>query len=702
MEEKKKVKDFGQVFTPKELVEDILNAAGYEGEKILRKHVIDNSCGDGAFLTAFVERYIQAYIRKKGSTKKINKDLETYIHGIEIDEEIYKECIKNLNNVVNKYNIKGVKWDILNENTLNVTKYDGQMDYVIGNPPYVRVHNLNEQYKNVKQYDFCSDGMTDLYIVFYEIGLKMLNKNGVLCYITPNSFYNSLAGEKLRNYIKANRNMEKVMDLGHYQPFSVTAYTTICKICNNKSFKSCKYYKYNLETKKTEYICDIKYDDLFINNIIILTTNNKKYEKYLNYKLTDNPKVQVKNGFATLNDDVFIQDSFDLKDNVIEVIKASTGKWKKCVFPYDNNGNLIKFHELGEETQDYFDENKKELIKRDSDSEWYAFGRSQAIHDVSKAKISINTTIRDIDTIKLNQIEPGAGIYSGLYLLTSVPFEVIREKICSQDFIEYLHVINKCKSGGYFTFSSKDLSRYINCRIEEETMTNEQFLDKIKEAFYKYLETHPNSNEKLRILHGAISKDIIERLGDEYKIHSLGYGNNREICMQGRYINKRVDIGIKKDNDVIAALALKFVMSNYSQNSNNYFENMLGETANIRSTGKPYFQIIILPSKVPYYEDGGIISRIETITEHHLSKYIKLSSDNVENMHTPNKTLLYLVDMPEIPDTVHNKREYVEYFQKNHDFKLKENKHAYEFGNTVVYNDYNKFIDEVCREIKEG
>lgn len=465
-----KVKDFGQVFTPQSIVDDILDVSNYKGTDILNKNIIDNSCGDGAFLQTIVERYINEYIKVNGSVLNISKNLETYIHGIEIDKEVYEECIKNLNKLINKYNIKDVKWDILNKNTLNVEKYNGGMDYVIGNPPYVRVHNLNEQYEDVKRYSFCGSGMTDLYIVFYEIGIRMLNENGVLCYITPNSFYNSLAGEQLRGYIKENRNMELLMDLGHYQPFNVTTYTTICKICNNRKFENCKYYKYNLKTGRPDYICDINYNDLFIDNKIILSTDNSKYCKYLNFEVNRNPKVQVKNAFATLNDKIFIQDDFEFKDNVINVIKASTGKWKKCIFPYDNNGKLIKFDNLNQDIQEYFNKNKDNLIKDDSkmDSEWYAFGRSQAINDVSKQKISINTTIKDISSIKINRINSGEGIYSGLYLITSIPMDVVEEKICSEDFIEYLRVLNKCKSGGYFTFSSKDLSKYINCRLEEE------------------------------------------------------------------------------------------------------------------------------------------------------------------------------------------------------------------------------------------
>ena len=465
-----KVKDFGQVFTPMNIVKDVLDAAGYFGENILNKHVIDNSCGDGAFLIEIVNRYLNAYNKKNHSLSGVEVDLKKYIHGIEMDKEIYDACIYNLNECLIEKHLKKIKFDIVNNDALKVTKFDNKMDFVLGNPPYVRVHNLNNQYNEVKKYSFCEKGMTDLYIVFYEIGLRMLNKNGILCYITSNSFYNSLAGNKLRKYIKENQTMELIMDLGHYQPFSVTTYTTIVKITNGSKFGMCKYYKYDLENGRPEFICDIKYENLFVDGNIILSSNNEKYLPILEYKVPKDPKVYVKNGFATLNDNVFIQKEFPFRGNQIDVIKGSVGEWKKCIYPYDEKGKLIDFKKLDKDVQEYFNKHKKDLIKENSkvDSSWYAFGRTQAINDVKYNKISINTTIKDVKSIKLNEVCSGKGMYSCLYLLTEIPLKIVESIICTNDFIEYIRLLNKCKSGGYYTFSSKDLSKYINYYLEAE------------------------------------------------------------------------------------------------------------------------------------------------------------------------------------------------------------------------------------------
>ena len=53
-------KSNGRFYTPDFIVCNILDMSGYYGNAILQKHVIDNSCGDGAFLVEIVRRYCEA------------------------------------------------------------------------------------------------------------------------------------------------------------------------------------------------------------------------------------------------------------------------------------------------------------------------------------------------------------------------------------------------------------------------------------------------------------------------------------------------------------------------------------------------------------------------------------------------------------------------------------------------------------------
>lgn len=233
-------------------------------------------------------------------------------------------------------------------------------------------------------------------------------------------------------------------------------------------------------------------------------------------------------------------------------------------------------------------------------------------------------------------------------------------------------------------------------------MNENNFLIALTNSFKAFLETGSRSNEKLKILHSNISKDLINILGTDYIVKSLNIGDGKEGSIQGRYINKNVDIVILRGNDVIAGIGVKFVMQNYSQNSNNYFENMLGETANIRSKNIPYFQIFIIPEKMPYYKSSGECSKWEEFSLHNSKKYLILSEDNVDNfLHTPTKTLLYVVKLPEINITIRTKDEYYNYYRNHQNLSIVKSTRNYgSFSNSVIHNDYVSYINKICNYIK--
>jgi Tfp pilus assembly protein PilZ len=232
-------------------------------------------------------------------------------------------------------------------------------------------------------------------------------------------------------------------------------------------------------------------------------------------------------------------------------------------------------------------------------------------------------------------------------------------------------------------------------------MDNQEFLTVVGNSFKKFLETGSRSNEKLKILHGAIAKDLKERLGIGYSVCSLGIGDGKEEKLDGRYIDKVVDITIKHRQKSVAGIGVKFVMQNYSQNSNNYFENMLGETANIRCANIPYFQIFIIPEKLPYYNKQGLIQKWEEFTIHNATKYLTLSEDNIQtSIHTPTKTLLFVIHLPEINQPIVDKTDYVHFYESKTDFIVSESNTQYgDFSSAVIYNDYEDFIDKVVHYI---
>ena len=232
-------------------------------------------------------------------------------------------------------------------------------------------------------------------------------------------------------------------------------------------------------------------------------------------------------------------------------------------------------------------------------------------------------------------------------------------------------------------------------------MDNSQFLDCIKDSFITFLETGSRSNAKLKILHGRIAEDLAVRLGSNYEIKSLGFADNKEGKIQGSYINKNVDVTIYKDSKPIAGIGVKFVMQNYAQNSNNYFENMLGETANIRSNNIPYFQIFIIPEKLPYYENNGNIKRWETFDQNYIHKYIILSKDNIDtSIHTPIKTLIYVLNFTKIELEIKTKDNYIKHYQDSNTLNIIISDTNFgEIGDNVILNNYNNFMEKVKHRI---
>jgi type I restriction-modification system DNA methylase subunit len=108
---------------------------------------------------------------------------------------------------------------------------DAGFDAVIGNPPYVKIQNLRQTAPEFADYatrEFeTSSGRFDIYALFVERGVSLTN-DGRLSYILPNKFFESGAGQSLRNFLASNRLLRGIADFGRHQVFEgVTTYTCI-------------------------------------------------------------------------------------------------------------------------------------------------------------------------------------------------------------------------------------------------------------------------------------------------------------------------------------------------------------------------------------------------------------------------------------------------------------------------------------------
>ncbi|MEG7979009.1 MAG: SAM-dependent methyltransferase [Mollicutes bacterium UO1] len=236
------MKNLGQVSTPASIVDFMLDAIGYQGEIILNKHILDNSCGDGAFLKNIVKRYVEIAKGGKLSSSEIKKGLETYIHGVEIEVNSYEKCLNNPNSIF------PANYDVRLADALLIKDYNEKMDFVVGNPPYVKIHNLNEQTKNIiSQHKL--KGMVNLYLLFYLLSFQQLNANGKLIYITP-PFFKNASSKIFREKICQEKKLTHIYNFKHQQVFpDITTYPVINSQVSQKFNYSVVELKINSEEK---------------------------------------------------------------------------------------------------------------------------------------------------------------------------------------------------------------------------------------------------------------------------------------------------------------------------------------------------------------------------------------------------------------------------------------------------------------------
>lgn len=475
-----------QVYTPSNVVNFILDNVGFNNRYgIDGKHIIDNSCGNGNFLVEIVKRIFQFI-------PNIDRAyLETYVHGIEIDEPAYNETINRLNKIATEHHISDVKWDIRNSDALRMTDFDNRMDYVVGNPPYCNVHHMSkENYDLLKtNFVFCSDGMTDLYIGFFEKGIQMLNSNGILGYITPNSWLTSKAGYWLRDHLYEHNNLQKIYNFDTDKLFNdATTFTCVTILNNNLSFDNDSIVVYHgnfndlIDNKHNSTV--VNKDYLYVNEKILTNLKDDVIRDIVNYEIKDHDKsFIVKNGLATLKDKLFVINPDDKDanvdiyaelycDEIIDCVKASKGEFKYIIYPYDDSGKPVSYDNLCLYVRSLLERRAERLDIDMAQENWYLYGRTQAIKDINKYRVSCNNLIRNQYDVLLRVLPTKTAVYSGFYIIRNgmpqnrkemrLLYHQVEDALKTDLFANYVKSIGKSKNGGYYTFSTKDLEQFLN------------------------------------------------------------------------------------------------------------------------------------------------------------------------------------------------------------------------------------------------
>ncbi len=416
-------KNNGAFFTPSNITDFIVS----ETIDSRSQRILDPSCGCGAFLISATD-----FIAKKYN-KSVTKTIEENIFGVDIAKYSIKRAkiLLSLLALKNNEDKKEIKFNLKTKDSLTTDwkklfpEIKNGFDVVIGNPPYVKFQDLNEDLRKSlsKNWQTLNTGNYNLYFAFFELGISVMKNTGVLGYITPNNYFTSLAGIHLREFLESNRLIEKIIDFNHFKVFDAQTYTSISFLSkgNNVSFDYEKIddcAKLN-SLKKLQY-SKINFSDLNNKKWRLLRhgdqENIKKIEN-IGRKLGDIVKIRV--GVATCKDSVYFVDgstfdgkylhkSYNGKDYFIEkditqsIAKISDFKAqddlgennRRIIFPYrkkNRNVEIIEEDKLKKKypyCYKYLMAAKSELASRDKGAvnypEWYAYARTQGLNFLGK------------------------------------------------------------------------------------------------------------------------------------------------------------------------------------------------------------------------------------------------------------------------------------------------------------------------------
>jgi methylase of polypeptide subunit release factors len=485
-----KKKHYGQVYTPSFIVTKILDEVGFTSTDVLGKKILDPACGDGRFLIEVVRRIIGM-----SPHDELEKNLSCF-YGWDIDENAVEECKRNLDRIVQPLGIR-VKWNISVKNALHQLPHLGLFsaeppeffDFIVGNPPYIRIQLLKEtERKFIQQYyEFCKTGSTDIYIAFFELAYHLLSPDGVAGFITPNTFLYTETARNLREFFARGGYIKKIFNYGDIQLFDeATTYSAIT-IFTKKTQQSFDYYQ---AVSKDEFLHRVIETKALIGKKSWGLSVDTP-EKIKGLRLGDICSIHV--GITTLCDKAYIFPIEPLDDKTVwaytklrgkvkleksilkPIVKAS--KLKSCdepireyiLFPYQRvNGKMgiIPEEVLAKEfplAYQYLLSVKPELDRRDKGRPnpvaWYAFGRSQSLQSCFGKKIIFSPINRKPNFVLCENEE--YLVYSGYFIKYDGDTQWLLEHLNSPEMEYFIACSSRNFRNGWRAYNKKVIENFI-------------------------------------------------------------------------------------------------------------------------------------------------------------------------------------------------------------------------------------------------
>ena len=443
--------------------------------------------------------------------------ISAYLYGVDIDSNAI-DRIKSLLSLIVLMNGEEEKcsFNFICSDTLDKKTYDklhkmhkNGFDCVVGNPPYVRNKNMSEDTKcHLNNWISSSVGNVDLYIPFFEIGIKLLSDNGRLGYISPNSYLQGVNGRSLRKYFAAEQHQLEIIDFRDSQVFeNVTSYTCITLIDKSVKTDAIKYFRLNeSNTLEKHTFSEYHYTDFPDGKPWRMRESSiDEIIHKLESAGTPLSHWKIRNGLATLKNDLYFfslvkEDakyyyreyngkSYKIeKDICIKVAKPNIikseaeleQKMEIAIFPYthtDSTYQLIEenvFKSSFPEAYGFLTEYKSILLNRDKGHgnypAWYAYGRTQGMNNFGKKLLIPYISGSPVAVMSL---DPDVLFYCGYALLSEdvEELKILKVFLESEAFWYYIFHTSKPYSKGYMAFAKNYIVNFTIPELSEKEKT---------------------------------------------------------------------------------------------------------------------------------------------------------------------------------------------------------------------------------------
>lgn len=230
----------GVVYTKPWVVDLILDLAGYQAQEDLASLVaVEPAAGHGAFLIPMASRLVQSCQQHGHPILGCSGSLIAYeLNGTSAADArcLTSDALVRLGVTPQDAGTLVDGW-IRTGNYLTQARGLPAADFVVGNPPYVRLEDVDpaEMAAYRRAYRTMS-GRADIYVAFFEAALRQLKPKGVCAFICADRWMLNQYGAELRRLVTTAYGVEAVVELHQADPFEsdVSAYPAITVIRRDK------------------------------------------------------------------------------------------------------------------------------------------------------------------------------------------------------------------------------------------------------------------------------------------------------------------------------------------------------------------------------------------------------------------------------------------------------------------------------------